>query len=327
MKRLLIAFAAVGLYACNNASQPPATTAASTDTAGAAWALLPFAKADSVNPVLAPGNGFFICPLRGEEVAWESKDVFNPAIVVREGKIYMLYRAQDSVGRPGGTSRIGLATSADGLHFERRPLPVLYPDNDAQKKYEWEGGCEDPRVVEDSAGTYYMTYTGFDGKMARLLVASSKDLLHWTKHGPAFMDAYHGKYLDKWSKSGSIVSTYANGKIVATRIGGQYWMYWGDVNIWAATSADLIHWTPVEMAAGEKPGIPLRHNAVDMPDLAIVLGPRAGKFDSDIVEPGPPALLTPKGILLIYNGRNIPAIGDHAGGRHLFHRAGIAGCA
>ncbi|MBS1566603.1 MAG: glycosidase, partial [Bacteroidetes bacterium] len=103
-----------------------------------------------------------------------------------------------------------------------------------------------------------------------------------------------------------------------------YWMYWGDVNIWAATSPDLIHWTPVEMAAGEKPPMPLRHNAVEVPQLKIVLGPRAGKFDSDIVEPGPPALLTPKGILLIYNGRNIPSIGDsslaegtYAGGQAL----------
>ena len=31
---------------------------------------------------------------------------------------------------------------------------------------------------------------------------------------------------------------------------------------------------------------------------------RKGKFDSDLVEPGPPALFTPQGILLIYNGRN-----------------------
>jgi len=60
----------------------------------------------------------------------------------------------------------------------------------------------------------------------------------------------------------------------------------------------------------EKPGIPLRHYAADVPRLRIVLGPRSGKFDSDIVEPGPPAMITPRGILLIYNGRNIPSIGD-----------------
>jgi len=201
--------------------------------------------------------------------------------------------------------------SINGFNFGWRKAPVLYPDNDAQKKYEWKGGCEDPRVVEDSAGTYYMTYTAFDGTLARLMVASSRDLLHWTKHGPAFGQAYNGRYLNKWSKSGSVVSNYQkDGKIVAARIHGKYWMYWGDVNIWAATSADLIHWEPVEMDSTEKPGIPLRHYAADVPRLRIVLGPRSGKFDSDIVEPGPPAMITPRGILLIYNGRNIPSIGD-----------------
>ncbi len=88
----------------------------------------------------------------------------------------MLYRAQDKIGLPGGTSRIGLAVSNNGLHFTRFPTPVLYPDNDAYKQLEWQGGCEDPRIVEDEHGTYYMLYTAYDGKTARLLVASSNDL-------------------------------------------------------------------------------------------------------------------------------------------------------
>jgi len=278
------------------------------DTTG--WALVPFVKVDSANPVLQPGVGVFMDPIRRKRVAWEEKDVFNPAIVVRDGKIYMLYRAQDKIGMPGGTSRIGLAVSEDGLHFAREPAPVLFPDNDACKKYEWEGGCEDPRIVEDDKGTYYMTYTSFDGKNARLLLAVSQDLRHWVKQGPVFARAYKGKYLDKWSKSGSIVSTYDKGRIVATKIKGKYWMYWGDQNIWAATSDDLVNWTPVEKAAGEKDPIALRGQAVNMPDLRIVVPTREHKFDCDLVESGPPAMLTDKGILLIYNSRNIPSIGD-----------------
>lgn len=279
------------------------------------WALLPFTKIDSVNPVLQPDtNSTFTDPIRNAPVAWEAKDVFNPAMVVREGKIYMLYRAQDKIGRPAGTSRIGLATSTDGFHFTRLPAPVLYPDSDSSKKYEWEGGCEDPRIVEDEKGTYYMTYTAFDGTNARLLVATSTDLLHWTKKGPVFAGALHGAYLDKWSKSGSIVSRYqADGRIIATRINGRYYMYWGDQYIWLAVSDDLIHWTPVEKTPGEQSvpdTIPLRGQAQNMPDLKIVIRTRPKKFDSDLVESGPPAMLTDKGILLIYNSRNIPSIGD-----------------
>lgn len=243
---------------------------------------------------MAPGGAIFFDPLRREPVKWEEKDVFNPAIAVKKGKLYMLYRAQDKVGRPAGTSRIGLAVSDDGYHFTRRPAPVLYPAEDAQKKLEWEGGCEDPRIVQDERGVYYMTYTAYDGQTARLLVATSADLVHWAKHGSAFGDAYNGKYSRSWSKSGSIVSRYIGGRIVATRLNGKYWMYWGDKDIWAATSDDLIHWTPVETASA----------------LQVVVAPRPGHWDSRLVESGPPAMITKDGILLIYNGMNRRADGD-----------------
>lgn len=293
--------------ACNNSSIKEEVTAVDSSTN---WAMLGFEKSDSNNPVLAPGNNQFFDPIWKKKLAWEEKDVFNPAIVVKDNKIYMLYRAQDKIGLPGGTSRIGLAVSTDGLHFTRNAEPVFFPDNDAFQKYEWQGGCEDPRIVEDESGTYYMTYTAFDGKIARLLVASSRDLLHWTKHGPVFSVAMNGKYVDQWSKSGSIVSRYEKGRIIAVKIKGKYWMYWGDQYIWAATSDDLVNWTPVEMEPGEKVPIPLRGQALNMPDLKIVVTTRAKKFDSDLVESGPPAMLTENGILLIYNSRNIPAIGD-----------------
>jgi beta-1,2-mannosidase len=307
--------------ACNNAesvSQGPDSTG---------WALLPFSKVDSVNPVLTAGTGRFTDPILHKDVSWEEKDVFNPAVAVKGGALYLLYRAQDKTGRPAGTSRIGLAVSSDGLHFTRSPAPVLYPDADSLQSLEWEGGCEDPRIVEDEKGTYYMTYTAFDGRLARLLIATSTDLRHWIKHGEVFATAYQGKYKDLWSKSGSIVSRYADGRIIATRVAGKFWMYWGDQNIWAATSDDLIHWTPVEMAKGESPPIPLRGQAVNMPWLKIVVPTRTGKFDSDLVESGPPAMLTDKGILLIYNGRNSRSIGDsslpegvYAGGQVLMDR-------
>ncbi len=295
------------LSACNNSasSEKPVAVDSSTN-----WALLGFEKADSNNPVLIPGSNQFFDPIWKKKLAWEEKDVFNPAIVVRNDTIYMLYRAQDKVGLPGGTSRIGLASSSDGLHFTRNAEPVLFPGNDPYRKYEWQGGCEDPRIVEDESGTYYMTYTAFDGKTARLLIASSRDLLHWTKHGPIFAAAMNGKYKDQWSKSGSIVSRYEKGRIIAAKINGKYWMYWGDQYIWAAISDDLVNWMPVEMKPGEKTPIPLRGQGLNMPDLKIVVTTRAKKFDSDLVEPGPPAMLTEKGILLIYNSRNIPAIGD-----------------
>ena len=52
--------------------------------------------------------------------------------------------------------------------------------------------------------------------------------------------------VNEWSKSGSIVCKYENGKAIAVKINGKYWMYWGDTDIFLAASDDLIHWIPVE---------------------------------------------------------------------------------
>lgn len=260
------------------------------------WALGPFARIDTANPCLDPLiSSRFLCPIRRTEVGWEAKDVFNPAAVVRGDSVYLFYRAQDSIGKPAGTSRIGLARSADGLRFCRNPVPVLYPDNDFMKRYEWEGGCEDPRIVQDDDGRYIMTYSAFDSRFARLAIATSTDLYHWKKEGLAFWAAGDGKYRDRPSKSGAIISRWINGTPVAVRIRGHYWMYWGDSDIHLATSEDLIHWTPGEDSGGK---------------LVVALSTRKGVFDSRLVESGPPAILTDSGIVFIYNSSNARADGD-----------------
>ena len=97
------------------------------------WALLPFAKVDSVNPVLFPGDNIFRCPIIDQNIKWENKDVFNPAAVVKDNKVFLVYRAEDTIGRFNGTSRLGLAVSEDGFHFIKEPAPVFYPDNDSIK--------------------------------------------------------------------------------------------------------------------------------------------------------------------------------------------------
>ena len=113
----------------------------------------------------------------------------------------------------------------DGLQFARRSVPVLYPDTDAQRPYEWPGGVEDPRIVEAEDGSYVLTYTQWNRRIPRLAVATSRDLVHWTKHGPAFAHAYGGKYLDLESKSGAILARVEGSRVIATKVGGMYWMY------------------------------------------------------------------------------------------------------
>ncbi len=281
------------------------------------WMLGPFTRIDDANPVLIPDREQrFRCPLRGEEVRWEEKDVFNPAAVTRDGKVYLLYRAEDSIGRFMGTSRIGLAVSDDGLRFAKHPTPVLYPERDAQEVYEWEGGCEDPRVVEADDGRFVMLYSSFDGACARLCVATSSDLYSWTKHGLAFEHASDGAYRHRWSKSGAVVCRRDGERLVAARIDGRYWMYWGESDVFCATSDDLIRWTPVEsidatygrlaLVNGRYIGQPVHQPS----RLKPVFSTRAHRFDVGLVEPGPPAVLGPDGIHFIYNSANRVPNGD-----------------
>jgi predicted GH43/DUF377 family glycosyl hydrolase len=263
---------------------------ATRENKNTSWALTPFVKVDSVNPILTAGNSKFVCPILQHEVMWDEKDVFNPAAVVRNGKVYMIFRAEDIIGKYAGTSRLGLAISEDGLHFSKEPAPVFYPDNDSMKIYEWEGGVEDPRIVESPDGRYIMTYTSYDGALARLCLASSNDLRNWTKHGLVLK----GSYRDSWSKSGAIVAKQSGDKMVAEKVNGKFWMYFGDTDLFMATSEDLISWTPLE----------------ENGKLKSVLAPRAGYFDSRLVESGPYALVTDAGILLLYNGMNLDTGGD-----------------
>ncbi len=217
----------------------------------------PWTRASN-EPILSP-----------QGATWESAGTFNPAVVLHNGKFVMLYRAQDV----SGTSRLGYAESADGLHFTRRPEPVLSPET----AYEKDGGVEDPRL-QKFGDTYYLTYTGYNKKDAQLCLATGRDLLHWERQG-VILPAYKGNWNVGWTKSGAIVPEKINGK---------YWMYWLGTaadktdQMGLSWSTDLLHWT----------------EATPTP----VLPRRPGKFDSRVVEPGPPPILTSRGIVLVYNG-------------------------
>lgn len=255
------------------------------------WAMGPFVRPVD-HPIIEPNDAnLFFCPMRGEEIRWEDNDTFNPAAVVKDNKIQILYRAEDKSGIGIGqrTSRIGLAESSNGIEVARYQSPVVYPGEDSGKIYEWPGGCEDPRVAVTDDGLYVMFYSAWDRKVARLSVATSRDLKHWTKHGPVFGEAYGGRFKDVWSKSASIVTRVENGRQVIAKVNGKYLMYWGESMVSAAVSDDLIHWSPVLDDCGELRGL---------------IYPRDYFFDSALTECGPPAVITDRGILLFYNGKN-----------------------
>ena len=276
------------------------------------WAFGPFVRPKGVNPVISPNKTTeFDCPMRKRPLKWEESDTFNPAAAVKDGKIVVLYRAEDNTAQGIGsrTSRLGYAETSDGSTFKRDPAPVLFPCEDDQKEFDWEGGCEDPRIAMTEDGLYVCTYTSWNRKRARLCVATSRDLKKWTKHGPAFAKLEGQKGLDRGCKSGAILQAPSKSdpsRYVITKVNGKYWMYWGEQSLDIATSDNLIDWKTE----------------------GTVMRPRNGYFDSALTEMGPAAILTKKGIVVLYNGKNSNGgnadprypRGVYCGGQALFDR-------
>jgi len=211
----------------------------------------------SKNPIMTP---------RVEEGSFEKAGVYNPAAIVKDGKVHLLYRAGEGY-YDSYYSRIGLATSEDGFTFDR------YSDNpvmeiDTQRKEEVRG-CEDPRVIQLDNGRYFMTYTAYAGRdeqdkpQIALFGAFSDDLMNWEKIGRLLLGR---------EKAGAIIQNY--------KFKGKYVMYFGEGVIKVAFSEDLKNWEGASDA---------------------VLEPRKGYFDDFLVEGGPPPIVTDKGILMIYN--------------------------
>lgn len=142
-------------------------------------------KRSPKNPIINPGA-----------YPWESEAVFNPAAVVSEGRVHLFYRALG----PDGVSRLGYASSKDGVDFdERLSYPVYFIKDTGENKHHpytspvplfydrilfasgggW-GGCEDPRSVKIE-GRIYLTFNIFNGWNAMTVAVTSikeDDLLH-----------------------------------------------------------------------------------------------------------------------------------------------------
>ncbi|MBS1953444.1 MAG: hypothetical protein JST89_04635 [Cyanobacteria bacterium SZAS-4] len=251
--------------------------------------LTPF-KRLSDEPILGPRDGN----------KFDSAGAFNPtATRLPNGDVAILYRAQDLKG----VSTVGYArTAPDGKTIlERSDEPVLAPRVENEKL-----GIEDPRMTVDPVDSrqYDLTATKYDGKDAQLADWTSTDLKNWHERG-IMMPANEGTWNTQWTKSGSLVTREVNGQMVPEKIDGKYWMFYmgsrnGIDELGLASSPDGMKWT----------------DATNQP----ILPGRPGQFDSNVVEPGPAAILTDKGINLIYSGGS-----PYEGNRGMFkYQTGLA---
>ena len=203
-----------------------------------------------------------ILKARVQENSFEKSCVYNPAAIVKDERVYLLYRAEEGY-YVSYNSRIALATSADGFslaRYQENPVVDIDPNRPEEAR-----GCEDPRVIQLEDGRYFMTYTAYAGMDERghiitLAGAFSSDLINWEKIG---------RLVPGREKAGAVIQEqYYQGKYV---------MYFGEGVVKIAFSKDLRNWE-----AQEKP----------------VLEPREGFFDSHLVEGGPPPIVTDEGIVM-----------------------------
>ncbi len=217
------------------------------------------------NPILAP---------RSEALHWwEKQGVFNAAAAEYQGKIILLYRAVD----PLMISRLGLAISDDGEHFERVNEPAV--DADPNEPFE-RLGVEDPRMTR-IGDTYYVVYTAASlhriGEVVpdlagisvdipwrvRVALMSTQDFKNFTRHGIILPDI-----------------TAKNAMLAPGTVGGRYVLYYRrGIQPMVAYSDDFINWVD--------------HEEIEWPDPEPWEGLKIGG--------GAPPIETEKGWLMVYH--------------------------
>ncbi len=197
-----------------------------------------------------PGNPILL-PV--PEHPWESKHVSNSGIIVKDGKVHILYRAGGEEMKPCTNytwpiSRIGLAISSDGVTIdERLPHPVI---DIVGEQHPLTDGVEDARVCCID-GTYYAVYCTTSEIPEVLSYSTSSDLIHWEKQGVLMPDYSQ--------RTGGLFPEKLNGEFVLIhRILPHMWMSRSrDLKEWHSTSVIQRtrrgHWTDGKMGIGATP--------------------------------------------------------------------------
>mgnify|MGYP000235741763 CR=1 FL=1 len=112
--------------------------------------------------------------LQKTHLGFENEAVLNPGVISFDGITHIFYRAV----RKGNYSTIGHCKLDGPLKvMERLETPVLFPQFDYESQ-----GVEDPRIVKID-DLYFMSYTAYDMVNALGALATSRDLVHFDKHG------------------------------------------------------------------------------------------------------------------------------------------------
>jgi predicted GH43/DUF377 family glycosyl hydrolase len=186
---------------------------------------------------------------------YESYDIKAPRVLKqRDGKFWALYGSYPKQGgyeiRPGYE---GLASSDDGLHWKRAKQTYILSvhEKDCGK---WEKDCIYQPCLVEHEGKFYDFYNAANGGQEQMGLATSADLLNWTR--------YSGNPVVRNRPGGYDAGFCSDGKVF--RVGNHWVMFYfgvgrGGAHIMVAFSRDLLHWTshpePLYKAGGNPSGL------------------------------------------------------------------------
>jgi len=230
------------------------------------WIIGPFTKYPG-NPIMEPTSG-----------SWDrghyGGGVHNGSVLVVDGQFWYVYRGERELDRkPGYICDIGLATSKDGIHFTKDTAHSPFFGKGKDKNFSFEDVC-----LVRYKGKYYLFCNVWDWtraedpKASGAFLATSKDMVHWTKRGLIFPRASEIHRNPVVLQSPNNEAVKANGKFVMYLDSGLL-----------AYSGDLIHWTSKKVVHPWPGG----ENCVALADwnpkhlnniLLFTAGPHSGHF-------------------------------------------------
>lgn len=162
----------------------------------------------------------------------------------------------------------------------KRPSLLLGPTG---KAGDFDQLSVDDPIVFHANGKFYMLYIGFDGTGYQTGLASSDDLLNWTRiglAGPRDPASVYTKYNLAISSILRDKSLHGTGEVI--KVDGQYVAAWnaypaagyeaGAAVIGLARSRDLLHWTLTDPILKPEDGAAWEHGGLYRPDLCLFEG-------------------------------------------------------
>ena len=178
---------------------------------------------------------------RGPAGSWDALRADNPFVIVEHDKLYCFYKGLDKPLPLGGVQRIGLITSVDGIHWEK---PLAQPVLQEGPEGAFDACGVKLPVVYKHDGVYYMFYSGLGKATKQIGVATSTDLIHWTKQSD---EPVLSRRRGSWD---AVLSTHPTSIF---KVDNQFYMlfrgmknFYSDQGLGLAVSDDLLHWQRVQ---------------------------------------------------------------------------------